>query len=417
MSRAVQPLRHKNFRWLAAARTIDHLGNGMAPVALAFAVLDLTGSAADLGLVVATRAIASVALMLFGGVLADRLPRRLILEGAALLAAASQMVAAVGVLGGFASIPLLATLGAINGAATAATMPAASAIMPQTVPADLLREANALVRAGMYSAMIIGASAGGLAVATVGSGWALAIDAATFVVTAGCFAGVRTPTTSGRPRSRPLAELYQGWREFSSRSWVIAIGLQFLVLNAVLSGAVQVLGPVIADDTIGRTAWGLVTSAQMLGAVLGGVLAAHWQPKRALRYGAALAAVTAVPVFMLAHQPHLVALSAGMLVGGLAIEQFGVAWDVSLQENIPPEVLARVYSFEAVCSYAAIPLGQIVAGPLAAAIGITTTLDAAAALIILATLGALTVPGVRRLSRRTGAEPLPRPIDQAGATQ
>ncbi|WP_371825997.1 MFS transporter [Nonomuraea turcica] len=349
--------------------------------------------------------------------LADRLPRKLLLEGAALLAAVSQMVAAAGMLGGFASIPLLATLGAVNGAATAVTMPAASAITPQTVPTDLLRQANALVRTGMYSAMIIGASAGGLLVATVGSGWALAIDAATFVATAGCFAAVRVPSTSGMPRSQPLAELRQGWREFTGRSWVIAIGLQFLVLNAVLSGAIQVLGPVIADDTIGRTSWGLVTAAQMLGSVLGGVLAAHWQPKRALRYGTALAAVTAVPIFVLAHQPHLVALSAGMLAGGLATEQFGVAWDVSLQENIPQEVLARVYSFEAVCSYAAIPLGQIVAGPLAAAIGITATLDGAAGLIILATIGALAVPGVRHLSTRTGAEPSPRPIDQVSAKQ
>lgn len=211
-----KPLQERNFQFLAAARMIDYFGNGIAPMALAFAVLDKTGSTIDLGIVVGARSIANVVLLLFGGVLADRFPRAVVLQGSALLAGVSQAVAAASVLGGFDSVPLLAILGVLNGAGAAGSLPAASALLPQTVPKSLLRQANALARMGIATAMIVGSSVGGLLVAGIGPGWALAVDAASFATTAVCFAQVRIQRSPSRaPTALPLKQLREGWTEFT----------------------------------------------------------------------------------------------------------------------------------------------------------------------------------------------------------
>lgn len=158
---ALEPFRYPHFRRLFAGRTINYLGNAVAPIALAFAVLDLTGSVAALGVVVAARSLANVALLLVGGVVADRLPRALVLTGSQVVAALSQAVVAGLVLTGTATVPLLIGLGLVNGAAAALAFPATAALLPQCVPPHLLREANALSRLGINGALVGGAAAGG----------------------------------------------------------------------------------------------------------------------------------------------------------------------------------------------------------------------------------------------------------------
>lgn len=250
------PLSHAPFRWLLAARTTAIVGNSVAPIALAFAVLDLTGSAADLGLVVAARSIANVAMLLFGGVLADRLPRGAVLVGSSLAAAATQGSIAALVLTGTAGIPILIVLSVVNGAVSAVSLPAAAALVPDTVPASLLRPANALLRLGLNGGSIVGASGGAVVVAAVGPGWGLAIDAAAFAVAAILFARLRLPQRSDAAGPEATAslwtELREGWREFASRRWIWIVVLQFAVLNAAFVGATTVLGPLVADETFGR---------------------------------------------------------------------------------------------------------------------------------------------------------------------
>ncbi|WP_233255417.1 MFS transporter [Naasia lichenicola] len=165
------PLAHAAFRWLLAARTTAVLGNAAAPIALAFAVLDLTGSPADLGLVVAARSVASVAILLLGGVIADRLPRSLILVGTSIAAAATQFAVAALVLTGSATIPGLVVLSVLNGAVAAVSLPASAALIPDTVPPQLLRPANALLRLSLNAGTIVGASLGAALVGLVGPGW------------------------------------------------------------------------------------------------------------------------------------------------------------------------------------------------------------------------------------------------------
>jgi MFS family permease len=397
--RKANPFGFRPFRYLFAARLVNVIGNGMAPIALAFAVLDLGGSASELGIVVAARSVANVAVLLFGGVIADRLPRNVVLLGTSVIAALTQGVVAWLVLGHAASITALAALGVVNGAAAAVALPASSALIPQTVPASALRPANALLRLGLNGGTVLGAVGGAGLVAAIGPGWGLAIDALGFAVAGPLFLLVRgRPVAPREEATGILHELRVGWREFAGRSWVWVVVLQFALVNAAFTGAIAVLGPVVADASFGRASWGLVTAAETVGLVAGGFVALRWQPRRALLVGVLLTAFCGIPVALLAAAPLVPLLAAAFFVGGVALEQFGVAWDQSLQTHIPPDRLARVYSYDAVGSFAAIPLGELLVGPLADRIDVGAVLIGAAAIIGCACFGAALTPSIRRLT-------------------
>ncbi|WP_405606832.1 MFS transporter [Streptomyces sp. NBC_00076] len=410
-ARTWAPLRHRSFRRLAAGRLLVYFANAMAPVALAFAVLDSTGSMTDLGLVVGARSLANVALLLVGGVVADRVRRTLVLQGSALAASAVQAAIAVSVLLDAASIPLLVLLSVLNGALAALSLPASAALTPQTVPAELIRPANAVMRMGTNLGAIAGASLAGIVAAVFGPGWGLAGNAVAFCGAAVCFLGVTVAPVvraAAGERVRPLRELREGWREFTARRWVWIVVLQFMVVNAVVAGGIQVLGPVVADDTFGRGVWGVVLAAQMAGAVAGGVVAARSRARHALLLGVAVVAVEALPLVVLAEAPGALLLGVAMFLNGVALEQFGVAWDVALQQNIPPDRLARVYSYDALGSFVALPLGEMAVGPLADHLGVRATLLGGAALVVCATAAALCSREVRSLTvSQPDASPAP----------
>lgn len=386
------------FRFLFAARLVTVLGNAVAPIALAFAVLDLGGSAAELGLVVAARSVTNVLVLLFGGVIADRFPRNAVLLISSSAAAVTQGVVAVAVLGASATLPFLAIVGALNGAASAVAFPASAALLPQTLEVAQRRAGNALLRLGLNGGTILGAVAGAGVVAAVGPGWGLAIDAVGFAVAGPLFLLVRVPSpTRSEPAESVVADLRTGWREFAGRTWVWAVVLQFALVNAAFTGGIAVLGPIVADASFGRAHWGFVTGAEGLGLLVGAAVALRWRPRRALLTGVLLTAVCGLPVLLLGVAPIVPVLAAAFFVGGLAIEQFSVAWDLSLQEHVPADRLARVYSYDALGSVAAVPIGEVVVGPLASAHGTTSVLVAAAAVIVVASLVTAAVPAVRAL--------------------
>ncbi len=395
------PLAYPAFRGLALGRALMSLGNGMASVALAFAVLDVTGSLTSVGLVVGARSVANVSLLL-GGVVADRLPRALVLQGGCGLAALSQGLLGAALLSGAASLPLMVLLSLVNGAAAAVNLPASAALTPQTVPRHLLRQANAAMGVGVQAGMFLGMSAGGLVVGLLGAGWAITTDAALFACAGAAFLTVRVART-GRPvdtgRANVLHDLREGWGEFVSRPWVWIIVAQFMVVNAGWSAATAVLGPAIADQSFGRTAWGLLMATNSVGLLVGGVLAARWQPRRALVYGTALVTAHALPFLALAGPSPLPVLFAAMFLAGVAVEQFTVAWEVSVQENVPEERLSRVYSYDALGSFVATPVGQVAVGPFAEAFGPAAALVLVSALTVLATLAAVSSRSVRTLRR------------------
>jgi len=396
---SLAPLASQPFRWLLAARTTAILGNFVAPVAIAFAVLDLTGSPAALGLVLAARSLPQVVFMLAGGVVADRFPRRTVIIVAATVSALTQAAAAAAVLSGTATVGMLVAIEAVNGAASAFIFPAAAALTPLTVPSSMLQPANALIRMGMSGGMILGSALGGMLVAAVGPGVGLAVDAATFALAALLLVPLRVNSTPRGETRSARHDLREGWSEFSRRTWVWTVVLAFALLNAGVAATMGILGPVIADDSIGRASWGLVLAAQSLGLVLGGLVSLRLPMHHPLRVGL-LAMLLGAPFFVvLALAPALVPLALLALAAGIGIEVFSVGWDVSLQEHIPIDRLARVYSYDMLGSFAMIPLGQIVVGPAAAAFGAPQTVLSVVALITVCLLVVLAVPSVRNLGR------------------
>ncbi|WP_174847637.1 MFS transporter [Yersinia artesiana] len=386
------------FRNLFFARLLTVLGNGIAPIALAFAVLDIGGSATDLGLVVAARSIFNVAFLLIGGVLADRYSRSLVLLSSSTIAALSQAVVAWLVLDGSATIIGLAVLGTINGAAAGIALPASSAMVPQTVPAFHLRAANAFIQVGIYAGTIIGASLGGILTSTIGPGWGLAVDALGFAAAAPLYFFIRVNSTlSLASNTNILQDLRDGWKEFIARSWVWAIVAQFTIINAAFSGVVMILGPIIADTSFGRAGWGVIVAAQSVGLIVGSFIALRWRPRRDLFIGVILVSLCAVPILLLSLVSSTFILMGGFFVAGLGFGQFGVVWANSLQTHIPADKLARVYAYDAMGSFVAIPVGELAAGPLAMHYGNSTVLLAAAVAVVIATIAASFTPAIRQL--------------------
>lgn len=413
---SLRALRYAPFRWLVTGRTVSRLGSAVAPIALAFAVLDVTGSVRDLGVVVGARSLTSVAVLLAGGVIADRLPRRLVMTATSALAAVPQALAAAAVLTGNATVPLLVVLAVLNGAISAFAFPASSALLPQTVPPDIRQQANALNRLGQNSAMISGAAVGGIVVAFVGSGFGLAFDAATFAVAAVCFAFVRVPDVrdAKKPRRRILTDIREGWIEFASRTWLWLVVLGFMFLNAVFAAALLVLGPAIADHTIGRAAWGFVLAAQTAGSLVGAALGMRLRARRLLLTGVLCAATELFFLLGLALAPEVLVLLATALLTGIGIEVFGVAWETTMQQHVPADKLARVYSYDALGSNLAVPIGQVSAGPAALAIGVEPTLLAGAGIVALTIVGMISSRDVRHLEQNP--QPTSSPEDAAKAT-
>ena len=417
---ALAPLRHAPFRMLIAGRTINALGNSFAGLALAFAVLDLTGSTRDLGLVVGIRTLVNVVFLLFGGVLADRMPKQLLMVGSSLAAALTQGVIAVLVLTGSATVALLVVLGAINGMVGALALPASSSILPLTVPAEIRQQANALNRLTLNSAVILGAPLAGVVVAATNPGWGIAIDAVTFAVAALFFLRLRTPTAAAIPDrpapSRPnvFADLRTGWSEFWSRTWLWVVVAAFAVINACWSGGLYVLGPAVADDTFGRQAWGFVLAAQTAGMILGALIAMRLRLRRLLLFGVVSTFFMAVPLLLLGLYPQVLVLIAGAVVAGIMFEQFGVAWETTMQEHVPADKLARVYSYDMVGSFVAMPIGELAVGPISHAVGVEATLIGAGVLVVVAVLGMLISRDVRTLPHKL-PEPASGPMKESVA--
>ena len=409
------PLGQRSFRFLFLGRTISFVGNAFANVALAFAVLDLTGSKADLGLVLAARTLPQVLFLLVGGIWADRLPRNRVMVLSNVVSGLSQGLIAALLLTGRAEVWQLATLGAVNGLSSAFFFPAASGIVPQTVPQRLLQPANAILRLGQNASWIGGAAAGGLVVAATSPGVGIAVDAATFLAAALFLALIHLPSTLKMEGANFFAELREGWREFSARTWLWAIVLQFGFVNAVELGVQGVLGPAIANDHLGGAAsWGLILTADALGLVAGGLLMLRFRPRRLL-LTATFGVLLGIPFLLgLAAPLPVAALIALAALAGIGTETFGILWDTTMQQEIAQEKLSRVYSYDALGSWVLIPLALAVVGPISELIGTRETIVVASGITLVATLAVFLVHDVRTIERRD-SEPLVEGVDAVGA--
>jgi MFS family permease len=393
-------LGERNFRLLFIGRTLSLAGSTLAPVALAFAVIDLTGSPSDLGLVLAAIVLPQLGFLLIGGVVADRLPRHLTMIVSDLVSGAAQGAIALLLLTGNAEIWHLIVLAAVRGAAAAFFFPAVAGIVPQTVSAGRLQQANALLGLSRNGTSVGGAALGGLLVAAVGPGWTLAVDAATYGLGAIFLAFLSIPRRARLEERHFLRELAEGWSEFRSRTWLWAIVLEFAFINAVAVSAFLVLGPFVAERSLGgAAAWGLILSAQAAGLVAGGLLGLRFRPRRPLLTGTLAIGLTALPLMLLALSAPVLAVMSAAFLAGIGIELFDVLWHTTMQEQIPEDKLSRVSSYDWLGSLALVPIGAAVIGPVAAVAGTAETLWAAAAVVAVASLAVLGVNDVRTLSR------------------
>jgi MFS family permease len=397
------PLRARDFRLLFTGQVVSMFGGAMAPVGLAFAILNtLHGRPADVGYVLAARQLPMIVLLLIGGVWGDRLPRHLVMVTSNAVSALSQGAVAALLLVGHAQLWELAVLAAVNGSASAFFYPAATGVIPQVISAPLLQQANALLRLSMNATQIIGAAAGGLLVAATNPGIAIAIDACTFTVAAASFMRMRLPAGLRLEGSTVLSELREGWHDFWSRTWLWAIVLQFSFVLAALTGATLVLGPAVAKHHLGGPAgWGVILMAQSIGLVASGALMFRWRPRRMLLIATLAMLPTGLLSLTLARPEPLLVVIAAAFVGGFCLEIFGVLWTTTMQQEIPPHMLARLASYDALGSFALIPLGLVAVGPIASAIGDRSTFIGAALIDVVAALLVLLSRDVRQLSRRT----------------
>jgi predicted MFS family arabinose efflux permease len=397
---ALGPFRSKPFRLLFSGELVSLLGTAVAPIALAFAVLDLTHSATDLGYVLAAGWAPQVVFILVGGVLGDRLPRNLVMVGANVLSAAAQGAAAALLLAGVAHVWQLALLQAIRGTATALFFPAAQAVVPEIVETNLLQPANALIRLAQNASTVIGAGLGGVAVAAAGPGWAIAFDAATYLASALILVWVHVPRVATEAGETIIRELIEGWKEFRSREWLWVIVVCASVGNLVATASFNVLGPLVAKRYLGgAAAFGAIVAAQGAGFILGGVLSLRWRPARPLLVSVLALLPTAVEIAFYAGVHVTAAIAAVGFVAGIGLEIFGVNWITALQQHIPRRVLSRVNSYDALGSFVFIPLGLVIAGPLAARLGVANALWLFLAIGLVSIGAALLSRDVRTLER------------------
>ncbi|MEU8863687.1 MFS transporter [Streptomyces umbrinus] len=390
--------RDRRFVLLFSARTVSVLGNAFARVALAFAVLALPGAGPGrLSLVLACQALPQLVFILVGGVIADRVSRSRLMVVSDLLGAAAYAGLAAMVLTGHAPLTAMCLLAVVAGTATALFAPAMTGVVPLIVPASRLQQANGVLQMGTNTSMLLGLALSGVTVAFAGAGWALALNAASFALSALLIRGLRV-TARPRKASSGWADLRDGWREFASRQWLWAVVVQYAFVVAALNANVGVLGPLVAEEHFGGArAWSLIVAAQALGTIAGAGLAARVRVSRPVLVAVLATFPAAAPIALLALHAPVWSVALAMFCAGVSSDVFSVLWTTTLHREIPEQIISRVSSYEWLGSLAFAPLGLLAAGPLASAVGTGAALAGCSAMVVGATALALLSPQVRSL--------------------
>lgn len=395
-------LREPRFRLLWIGQATSVIGDGLLPVALAFAVIDtLDRSATALGVVFAAHTLPLVVFVLAGGVWADRLPRQLVMLGSDVVRGAVQATLAVLFLTGVAELWHLVALIAVYGSVEAFFQPAATGLVPDTVPPSRLQQANAMLGLTRSGAFVVGPAVAGLLISLANPGFVFAVDAVTFAVSATSLALLRVPRkVRDTVRASFVAELAAGWRELVARTWLWVIILWATTILFAVVAPFQTLGPIVAKESLGGArAWGLIAAAFGLGMVVGGITALRVRPSRPMLV-CAIAFFLAVPgPALLALRAPTVAIAAAQAAAGVAIGFFIAVWQTTMQQHVPEESISRVSAWDWLGSFALVPLGFVLAGPVSDQIGISTTLWISTAWCAFSTAVVVAVPSIRNLRR------------------
>jgi MFS family permease len=390
---------HSGFTALATSRFISNVGNGISPVALAFGVLALPGATGkDLSIVMAARMFPMIALMLFGGVIGDRFKRNRIVGGADIIGSTFATISAVSLIVNQSSVFLLALMGALFGILNALWWPAMSGVLPEILPKEKLQHGNAVIALTTNIGYVVGALLGGVMVTAFGSGWALLVDAISFFIAGVIVWNLDLPTIIRENKNTVFQDLKSGWKEFSSRSWVVTIVIAFAVINTAYESLLQVLGPLnFSKMESGPQFWSFNLAALTAGMLTGSVISLKVHFSRPLLFAMLIISATAIWDFSLALQTPLWISLICAFLAGIAVDIFMVIWNTSLQTHIPEESYSRVVAYDAFGSFGLSPVGIAVAGPLAQFFGVSTMIYITGAMTLLAALAALLVKSVRDL--------------------
>jgi len=383
-------LRHHDFRNLWLAQSTSAMGDGVVIVALALFVTDLTDNPTEVGIVLGAQMLPLVSFLLIGGVWADRLPRaRLMLATDVVRAALHTLLAAL-IFTDAVEIWHLVVIEALFGTAQAFSIPAYNGLVPRTVPPDEVQDAQALSGFTFNLAELIGPAIATVLVLGLGAGWAFLLDAATFVVSALFLTRVRTSGAPTAPSERRtmLAELAEGYREVRSRAWLWVTVVVFALAVPLGYAPLYVLGPTVAEETYDAPAvFGVVTAAYGAGALAGALIGFRWRPRRPMLAAFAVIAVWPVGIVSFALGAPVPVVLPLTFATGIGFALFDVFWNTTMAEQIPPHALSRASAWEWMGSLALLPVGFLLAGPLAEATSTETVLVGGA--ILTATVLAL----------------------------
>ena len=407
-------LANRNFRLLLADRVMAPMAATFSLVGVSFAVLAATGSTADLSYVIAAQAAPSLVFLLVGGVIADRIPPQLVIVAANVMVAVGEGLFGILVLTSHPAVWVMIVLELVTGTGIALFYPASMALLPRLVPAEQMQEASAISRLTMNAAMMAGAALAGECVALFGAGWALAVCGIGMLTTVPLLLAIRVAPLARRDAAAAaerapsmIRELREGWSEFRSHTWLWATVLQFAVVLTAWAGGFQVLGPAVANAHLGgAAAWGLISAAEATGLIVGGVVSLRWSPSRPILFVVLVGAAIAISPLSLAMLLPLWVICVTSFALGVAIEALSVVWTVTMAAKIPADKLARVSGYDGLGSMMGMPVGALVAGPLAARIGVSATQYGAAAITLVASALAL-IPREVRTMRSGSVEPVP----------
>jgi MFS family permease len=396
---SLEALSEPGFRLLWTGQATSAFGDGLISIALAFAVLQIGGSATQLGLVLAVGLASRVALYVVGGVWADRLPRQILMLTSDLVRAAQQFIVGILLITGTARMWHLVVGAIVYGLAAAFFQPASTGLVPATVSPPRLQQANALMGLSRSITSVGGPLLSGLLVALVGPGWVFIINGVTFIVSAVTLAMLHVEHSAPSVRQSFLSDLALGWHQLVIRPWYW-MNLCAHALWAFASTPIYVLGPIVAARALGGpSAYGLISACLGIGLVVGGIVALRLVPTRPLIVANLALTPAALPLLALAVPLPVVIIGLTGVVAFAGLAFLNEVWDATMQQLIPAAVLSRVSSYDWLISTIAMPVGYVVAGPVADHIGIPATFVVAAFILAVPSFAIVFLPGVRRVRR------------------
>lgn len=378
-------LRERNFLFLFLGQAASAIGDRIIYVALALYVTDI-GSPTDVGLVLGAATLPLVAFLLIGGVWADRLPRHRVMIVTDLVRFALHALLAALIFTGTVEIWHIVVIEILFGTAEAFFRPAYTGLVPQTVPEERIQDAKAASGAVETVAEFAGPALATALVLGLGAGWAFAIDALTFLVSAVFLTQVRPRARGEQPERRTvLHELREGYAEVRSRAWIWATLLAFSVALLLCFGPWTTLGATVAEDHYGSTGiYGLLAAALGVGTMIGAMLAFRLRPRHPMRIGMIAVIPWPAATAAFAFGAPLVLVVPPFVAAGIGLSLFGVWWETALAERIPPHMLSRVTAYDWMFSLSLLPIGYVIAGPLGEALGPAEVLAAGSILATLA---------------------------------